>query len=186
VGFPARTVDVPRRDPGLAAAIALTRHDPTGDAARLAALLGRDGPASGHLAASAWVLDPRAEQVLLVRHPLLGWACPGGHVEPGETMLEAARRELHEETGIEAVVAFPEPFTVGRLRFPAGPSGPAHIHWVVAVALVADPSAALNPEAAAPAAWFPVEALPTPRVPDLDNGLPALVPLVLASRADPN
>jgi 8-oxo-dGTP diphosphatase len=42
--------------------------------------------------------------VLLVkrsRPPLEGyWALPGGHVEAGERLAEAAAREVHEETGV--------------------------------------------------------------------------------------
>lgn len=32
------------------------------------------------------------------------WSFPGGHVEPGETAREAARREVMEETGIDATI----------------------------------------------------------------------------------
>ncbi len=48
----------------------------------------------------------RGGAVLLVRRanpPDQGlWGFPGGRMEMGETHLEAALRELHEETGIEA------------------------------------------------------------------------------------
>ncbi|HLU66981.1 MAG TPA: NUDIX domain-containing protein [Kofleriaceae bacterium] len=43
-------------------------------------------------------------RVLVIAHRRLGtWLPVGGELEPGETPLEAARRELREESGLEGV-----------------------------------------------------------------------------------
>ena len=62
-------------------------------------------PKTPLLAADCIVLDARG-RVLLVRRkhpPFKGhYALPGGFVEIGETVEDAARRELMEETGVKA------------------------------------------------------------------------------------
>ena len=59
------------------------------------------------LTASARVKDSEG-RIALVRNSWSdGWFVPGGAVEPGETPQEAARREIHEETGLNATVKEP-------------------------------------------------------------------------------
>jgi 8-oxo-dGTP diphosphatase len=50
----------------------------------------------------------RGDSVLLIRRgkpPREGeWSLPGGRIEPGERAMDAALRELREETGVEAEI----------------------------------------------------------------------------------
>jgi 8-oxo-dGTP pyrophosphatase MutT (NUDIX family) len=55
-----------------------------------------------HVTGSAIVVGRRGV-VLLVHRRLGFWMQPGGHLDPGETPWDAARRETEEETGLTAV-----------------------------------------------------------------------------------
>ncbi|WP_328861680.1 NUDIX hydrolase [Streptomyces sp. NBC_00306] len=64
---------------------------------------------AGHVTASALVVDPESERVLLTLHKKLGmWLQMGGHCEPGDTTLaSAALREATEESGIDGLTLLP-------------------------------------------------------------------------------
>ena len=57
----------------------------------------------GHFTASAFVINPANKKVLLLDHKALKRKLtPGGHIEKDESPLEAALRELEEETGLSS------------------------------------------------------------------------------------
>ena len=98
--------------------------------------------------------------VLLIqraKEPFAGrWALPGGFVNKDEPLIDAARRELREETGLRVtklrqIGAFGDPG-----RDPRG--------WTVSVAYLAEVSGTKHKAQAADDAqavdWFPVDALP--------------------------
>lgn len=70
-------------------------------------------------AAGGVVVDP-AGRVAVVRQRARTWSLPKGHVEDGEDVLDAARREIHEETGLADLELVRELGSYTRLGFRLG------------------------------------------------------------------
>ena len=56
------------------------------------------------------------KQVVVVNQNHDSWSLPKGHIDPGESNLEAAKREIYEETGIKDVKLIKPLGNYGRYR----------------------------------------------------------------------
>lgn len=93
--------------------------------------------------------DPNG-RVLLIRTTKVGWELPGGRVEPGEDLLEAARREALEESGCEVEVG-----CLSGLYFSVAESTLLLVFRATSSTL--DPHPDPNDEDAVDAGWFPAD-----------------------------
>ena len=57
-----------------------------------------------HIVAGAGIATNEKGEVLLVKTYNSGWVFPGGQVEVGENVIDAVKREIMEESGIEVEV----------------------------------------------------------------------------------
>lgn len=76
----------------------------------------------GHITASGLLI--KGGKVLLIFHPhIKQWLQPGGHIDDGELPIEAAIREVYEETGIlcESTEDRLDPIDIDLHEIPANP-----------------------------------------------------------------
>ncbi|TYS54429.1 NUDIX hydrolase [Sutcliffiella horikoshii] len=57
-----------------------------------------------HIISAATVVLNEKNEVLLIKGPRRGWEMPGGQVEEGESLKNAAIRETKEESGIDVEI----------------------------------------------------------------------------------
>ena len=54
-----------------------------------------------HIVSAATIVLNDQKEILLIKGPRRGWEMPGGQVEEGESLSDAAIRETKEESGID-------------------------------------------------------------------------------------
>ena len=114
----------------------------------------------GHFTASGFVASPDGRSMLLVHHGRLDrWLQPGGHFEwEDNTVEDASRREVGEETGVTALTRL----GIGLVRvdahsIPARTDEPAHIHIDLGLAFVAESDHIGPIEEVLDARWVPFD-----------------------------
>lgn len=130
---------------GLLAGYPLRDARDTDMAARLAAFLAREprafdrDPATGHVTGSAFCVSLCGGFALIMHHAKLDrWLQPGGHCDGQRDVAAVAARELHEETGVVAVLAAPDILDIDIHMIPARGADMAHLHYDVRFLFRAD------------------------------------------------
>ncbi len=99
---------------------------------------------TGHLTASAWVVNPARNKVLMAFHNIFqSWAWLGGHADGDRNLLAVAQREGEEESGVKNFKVLSElPFDVDVIQVKShikrGRQVAAHLHYNLTFLFEAD------------------------------------------------
>lgn len=115
-----------------------------------------------HMTASAWVLNPARDKVLMVYHRIFdSWSWTGGHADGERDLLAVALREVAEETGISRLKSVTEDiFSLEILTVDGhekrGQYVPSHLHMNATYLIEADDTQALKicPDENSGVRWF--------------------------------
>ena len=137
---------------------------------------------------AAYVVLRRGDEVLMLLRANTGymdgyWAVPAGHVEQGESVLEAAVREAREEAGVEIDPADLVPITAMHRTGGNGEPIDERVDFFFTASKWTGEPRLMEPEKADGLDWFALDKLPDPVVPHearvleglRTNGLPAVI-----------
>jgi len=95
---------------------------------------------TGHMTASAWIVDIQGESALLLHHKKLKrWLQPGGHADGNENCVSVAIKEAEEETGLSSLKLYNEAiFDLDIHLIPRHKNVAPHFHYDVRFLFTAD------------------------------------------------
>lgn len=119
---------------------------------------------AGHVTGSGILI--KDGKILLIKHRYIQeWFQPGGHIDDGETPLQAAIRELTEETGWQTkLIGEDLPIDIDIHLIPANPKKQEDKHFHVDFAYLLEPLSQIAPSDEEVSDWFDIHSIDAPRL----------------------
>lgn len=113
---------------------------------------------AGHITASGLVIS--GGRVLLIFHPYIkDWMQPGGHIDDGESPIDAAIREVFEETGVicKSIDGYLDPIDINLHEIQANPKKGEGVHLHIDLLFLLEAIGGAEPTEEIQKAWLRIE-----------------------------